>query len=189
MSLKIDELFYRVMEQPRDFLTARNLIVVGCIGVIANLAITKVVETLIDYVDHKRKIPNLRNIFRQRYEPGLLKNMDNVLTNAMTNISFFGWRYITVPGYRGRISMEEAADRIEWLSKHQDNIFLEDRAIGQAFADKILDLYDRGDQKTKHKNFFTGMICELRDRHFDFFGVREYGYARWNGHTVFQRDN
>lgn len=189
MSLKINEFIYRVIEHPRDFLTIRNLVIVGCIGVIANLAITKVVEALIDFIDDKRKIPNLRNIFRQPYEPGLLKKMDHILLNATTNISFFGWRYITMEGYRGQISMEEVADRVEYLNEHREIIDPEDLKVGQLFADKILSLYDQGDQKTKDKNLFTGIICELRDRHFDFFGVREYGYARWNGHTVFQRDD
>jgi len=189
MSLKINEIIYRVIDQPRDFLTIRNLVAVGCIGAVANLAITKVVETLIDCVDNKRKVPNLRNIFRQPYEPGLLKKMDHVLLNATTDISFFGWRYITMEGYRGKVSMEEVADRIEWLNEHQDNVDSEDLKVGQSFADKISDLYDKGDYKNKDKNFFTGIVCLLRDSHYDLFGVRLYGAQKWDGLTVFKRVN
>jgi hypothetical protein len=185
VSLKINEFVYRVIEHPRDFLTARNLVIVG---IIARLAITKLVEMLIDFVDDKRKRSNLRNIFRQPYEPGLLKNMDDVLTNATTDITFLGWRYITAAGYRGRIAMEEVADRIEWLSENQTNITQEDRVIGQTFANKIVDLYDQGDEK-RNQNFFTGFVCGLRDRHFDLFGVREYGVHKWYMLSVFQKTN
>lgn len=189
MSLKISEFICRVAEHPRGFLTPRNLVIAACVGVIARLAITKVVEMVIDFVDSRRNTPNLRVTFRKPYEPDLLKTMDHILTNAMTDISFFGWRYIAVEGYRGRISMDEVAERIEWLSKHEANIAPEDLAIGQTFADKILDLYEQGDRKNSDNNSFTGIICAFRDRQFDLFGVQLYGSHKWDGLTVFKRGN
>src|ERR1700733_5842444 len=147
MSHRISEIVHRLIDHPRDFLTAKNLIIAGCVGVIAYQAISKFVEILIDFADNRWKIANLRNIFRKPYEAGLLQTMDQVLVHATTDFTFLGWRYISAPGYRGRISMEEVADRIDWLSENQADITEEDRAIGRTFADKILNLYDQGDKK------------------------------------------
>lgn len=189
MSLKINEFIYRVVEHPRDFLTPKNLVIAACVGLIARLAITKVVEMVIDFVDSTRNTPNLRVTFRKPYEPGLLKTMDHILTNATTGFSFFGWRYIAVEGYRGRISMDEVADRIEWLSKHEANITSDDLEIGQEFAEKIYELYKQGNSIIEDKGMFIDLICALRDNHFDLVGADVYGEHKWLGRSVFDRKN
>jgi hypothetical protein len=186
---RINKIVNNFIEHPRGFLTPKNVVIASSVGLIAYKAISKFVEVLIDFADNKRKIPNLRIIFRKPYEPGLLKVMNNILTTATTDITFLGWRYITAPGYRGRISMQEVADRIEWLSENQANITGKERAIGQTFADKILDLYNKGDEKLKFINLFTGTICAFRDNRFDLFGVRLYGGDKWEVLSVFQRKN
>jgi hypothetical protein len=185
MLYRISEIVHESIKHPSSFLKPRNAVIAGCAGLVAYRIISKLAEMLIDFLDKKTKTANIRNLFRKPYDLSLFQVMDNVLTRATTDITFLGWRFITVPGYRGRISMEEVADRIEWLSENQADITEGDRRIGQSFVDKIRDLYAAGDNKLNDINTISGFICCLRDNHFD-PGANEYGWHKWNGLTLFQ---
>src|SRR5579872_1122029 len=80
----INEFTSRFGVSPRDLLRPRNVVIAGCASLIAYKVISKAVEMLIDFVDRKRGIPNIRVIFRKPYEPGLIEAMDDVLDKART---------------------------------------------------------------------------------------------------------
>ena len=191
MIYRIEGMFKGIRELPNGDLTFRNLVIVAIVAAIAYRIISKISEIVIDSIDARNKTPNLRNIFRQPYEPGLIKTMDGVIANATTDITFFGWRYISAPGYRGRIAMDEVADRIEWLSKNQDNITEEDLNVGRTFtdADKIFNLYKEGNKKLEKMNDFSASLCSVRDCYFDLYGCASYGSNKWHGHSVFEKKN
>jgi len=190
MIYRIEGMFKGISELPNGGLTFRNLVIVAIVAAIAYRIISKISEIVIDSIDARNKTPNLRNIFRQSYEPGLIKTMDDVISNATTDITFFGWRYISAPGYRGQIAMDEVADRIDWLSNNRDNITEEDLKIGRTFTDahqpcKIYELYKKGDKKLKKMNNFSAILGSLRDCYFDLFGCNSYGSNKWQSHSVF----
>ena len=186
---RIEGVIKGISELPKEGITFRNVMIVAIVAAIAYRIISKLSEMVIDSIDARNKAPNLRNIFRQHYVPGLIKTMDDVISNATTDITFFGWRYISAPGYRDRIAMDEVADRIEWLSKNRDNLKIteEDLKVGQTFtdADKILKLYGTGDNKLVEMNAFSRELCYLRDCYFDCFGCGSYGWHKWHGYGVF----
>jgi hypothetical protein len=184
---RIEGMVKGISELPNGGLTFRNLVIVAIVAAIAYRIISKISEIVIDSIDARNKTPNLRNLFRQPYEPGLIKIMDNVISKATTDITFFGWRYISAPGYRDRIAMDEVADRIEWLSKNRGNITEEDLKVGRTFTatDKILNLYEAGDDKLGKMNDFSATLCSVRDCYFDICGANSYGWHKWNGHSVF----
>jgi len=73
MIYRIEGMFKGIRELPNGDLTFRNLVIVAIVAAIAYRIISKISEIVIDSIDARNKTPNLRNIFRQPYEPGLIK--------------------------------------------------------------------------------------------------------------------
>jgi len=97
------------------------------------------------------KVSNLTNQFLE------------LINNAKENISFWGYRYITVPGLKGRASIDAlAAQVIKLVRGHKFEYTKEERNIGILMSRKIEQLYDASDVRLKKSNFLTRFFRGIR---------------------------
>lgn len=78
-------------------------------------------------------------------------------------VSFFGFRYVSVQGYRGRVHIDKLSLAIQSVIKKNCDYDEINRAKLKEISFKITDLYKSNDKTLKQKNIITRLFCEIRD--------------------------
>ncbi|CCB84999.1 putative uncharacterized protein [Parachlamydia acanthamoebae UV-7] len=78
-------------------------------------------------------------------------------------VSFFGFRYVSVQGYRGRVHIDKLSLAIQSVIKKNCNYDEINRAQLKEISFKITNLYKSNDKTLKQKNIITRLFCEIRD--------------------------
>lgn len=79
------------------------------------------------------------------------------------DISIFGGRYIYAPGYKGELHIDSLANRIIEIAFRNFDFAEEDRGLGYEMANITNRLYRENDLRRDHLNFFSKMLCNIRD--------------------------
>lgn len=122
--------------------------------------------------------------------------LDTFVKNSKEEISFFGYRYIYVDGYKGVLPIDALAKRVlEILSK--DFEFDEkERAFLKNISNKVDLIYKNNDDRINQKLLITRIICSFRDWLHNFekwgYGVRfqwDHKNESFNYYTKNQYNN
>jgi len=88
-------------------------------------------------------------------------NLDAIVNRSQQNISFFGYRYITVKDYDFTIPIDALAAKVMEMIKSRFDFTEEERAMGRRIVEKINTLYVEND--AKKVNWITRLFCIIRD--------------------------
>lgn len=104
------------------------------------------------------------------------ETLDPFVQNAKEEISFFGYRYIYVDGYKDVLRIDSLAKRVlEILSENFKFEFDEnERAFLKKISNKVDLIYKNNDDRIKQKFLITRIICSFRDWLHNF---EQWGYG------------
>ena len=99
-----------------------------------------------------------------------LIGVNQILSNAQSNITFWGKRIVTVAGYEGSISLDELARKVLRAGGQRsdsDDLTTQERVAGIEIMNKLRNFYQVSDTKIAQKNCFTRLLQKIRE--FTFF--------------------
>jgi hypothetical protein len=89
--------------------------------------------------------------------------MESDLLHAKEDISFFGYRYVYIPKFDGKIAIDDFPSRVMSLIRKNFDFDENERSSGKKIASHINKLYEDNDKKTGKKNILTRLFCKVRD--------------------------
>lgn len=110
-------------------------------------------------LDKEINYRNLKTIIMQAPSFSIL---DEVISDARVDISYFGLRYLEMPDYEGRISIDSLGWRVTDMATNTDYDEAE-RRIGKKIPKTLLRLYKESEEKLKEKNLITKIFCLFCD--------------------------
>ncbi|KIC72681.1 hypothetical protein [Candidatus Protochlamydia amoebophila] len=119
------------------------------------------------------------------YQTDKFAELEPVIEQVKEDITFWGTRYVYLPGSSGRFPIDILARRvIELMEKTRFEYTEEERNAGKKIAAKIDQIYQDNDKKLKGKWFLTRFFCYLQDN------FRERGYhPRFHWETCDENQN
>lgn len=104
-----------------------------------------------------------------------LSEVNQLLSKAAGKITFWGGRVITLPGYKGCVSLDTLVSRInETANKRSkaDDLTNQERIDGIEISKKLRKFYDVTDSKLSKRNCFTRLLNWIREFPIYPYGVR-----------------
>ncbi|WP_042279562.1 hypothetical protein [Candidatus Protochlamydia sp. R18] len=92
-----------------------------------------------------------------------LTELFSIVKNAKENISFWGYRYIYIVGYENTLPIDALASKLIELVRVDFDFSEDERLIGKSITPIIENLYEQNKKRINDKNWFTQIICKIRD--------------------------
>ncbi|NGX63697.1 MAG: hypothetical protein KR126chlam6_01110 [Candidatus Anoxychlamydiales bacterium] len=87
-----------------------------------------------------------------------LQNLNDILKNSESKISFWGKRVIIANGFKGSYSLQDLHSNIIKLANrrfNENNLSTQDRLNGISISKRIVELYDISNKQITQKNYLT----------------------------------
>lgn len=180
MSCRIGTIVNRLIEHPRDYLNVKTVLGSAAVVCIVAEILKEISYQVLNY--HQRGKPEIVAVFKKPYEPGLLKEIHQILENGQDRVSILGAWTLFSKDYHGEIRLDQIARRINELSKQLIEISVEERAYGQAISILLYRISEdfhwtnHGEWKS-YLHTFSAIIGSFRNKHYQkLFGFDKYGY-------------
>jgi hypothetical protein len=107
---------------------------------------------------------DLRKAIEKKYEgPQTYRNLLKILASSSGDISFWGTRCVSAPGYSGWVHVDDLVKRVDRLILENHEFNQEERAIGKQLAERICALETETEQKLPKKWFWTRFFLSIRE--------------------------
>lgn len=108
----------------------------------------------------------LDNYFNNLNFSNELVGLNQILSNAQSNVTFWGKRVVTVAGYEGSISLDELARKVLGAGEQRsdsDDLTTQERVAGIEIMNKLRNFYKVSDTKIAQRNCFTRLLNAIRE--------------------------
>lgn len=92
---------------------------------------------------------NLLNLNTVLANTSSFADLDSLVKDANEDISFWGFRYVYVPGYKGKVHIDALAKKVNTLVRASFDFSEEERELGKQIVSKINQLYTANDNRKK----------------------------------------
>lgn len=90
------------------------------------------------------------------------ENLCPLIEKAEEKLSFWGARFVCIPGYDGTVSIDVLSMLVSKIVENNFDFDEKERTYGKKIAERILQMYDNLQNQKERSNFFTQILAEFR---------------------------